>query len=127
VLQSVAYSVEEVRGKEWQERSFLNRCIDKAVANGNLTTLQQNDLALAIEFFLSVLPRVDEKVRSGVLATLDSIIYPFMRGRLAEMCGGAETTISPEDTFRGKIILLSVPIKEYQITGQLIQVLFLRL
>jgi type IV secretory pathway TraG/TraD family ATPase VirD4 len=54
-------------------------------------------------------------------------VYCFVRGRLAEMCGGAESTITPEDTFRGKIIILSVPIKQFHLTGQLIQVLFLRL
>ncbi len=43
------------------------------------------------------------------------------------LCGGEETNLTPEDTFRGAIIILDLPIKEFHQTGQFIQVLFTRL
>ena len=127
VLQSTPRSLEEVRSSEWQQKAFANQLVDRAVANKNLSAVQQADLALALEFVLSVLPRMDERLRSGIISTLDSIIYPFIRGQTANLCGGEETSLTPEDTFRGAIIILDLPIKEFHQTGAFVQVLFTRL
>jgi type IV secretory pathway TraG/TraD family ATPase VirD4 len=129
ILQSVPQSVEEVKSKEWQEKSFANQLVDRAVANKNLSAPQQTDLGLAIEYVLFSLPKMEERLRSGVTATLDSITYPFLRGRLATLCDG-KTNISPEYLYRGNrpaIILLDVPIKQFHQTGQFIQILWKRL
>jgi type IV secretory pathway TraG/TraD family ATPase VirD4 len=127
VLQSTPRSLEEVRSSDWQEKSFANQLVDRAVANKKLSTVQQTDLPLALEFILSILPRMDERLRSGIIATLDSVTYPFQRGQLAALCGGEQTNLTPEDTFRGAIVILDLPIKEYHQTGIFVQVLFARL
>ena len=47
----------------------------------------------------------------------------FLRGLLRNLfC--SELTVTPEDTFRGRIILLNLPVKEYNELGQFAQVLF---
>ena len=47
----------------------------------------------------------------------------FMRGLLRELfC--SELTFGPEDTFNGKIIILNLPVKEFNELGQFAQVLF---
>ena len=127
VLQSIPHTLEEVRSREWQEKAFSNQLVDRAIANTKLSRIQQKDLALALEFILAVLPRMDERLRSNILATLDSITYPFLRGQLADLCGGEQTTLRPEDTFDGAIIILDLPIKEFHQTGAMIQVLWSRL
>ena len=101
LLQSVPQSVNEVMSKEWQETSFANKLVDRAVANKQLTASQSSDLSLGSEYVLSVLPRMEERLRSGIMATLDSITYPFLRGRLATLCDG-KTNLCPEDCFRGR-------------------------
>ena len=129
ILQSLPQSIEEVKSKEWQESSYANQLLDRAIANKNLASAQQNDLALAIEYLLFVLPRMEERLRSGIMATLDSITYPFLRGRLSVLCDG-KTNLSPEHLFRGErpaIIILDLPIKTFHQTGQFIQVLWNRL
>jgi type IV secretory pathway TraG/TraD family ATPase VirD4 len=129
ILQSSPQSVEEVKSVEWQEKSYCNSLVDRAVANKQLTAAQQSDLALALEYVLSVLPRMEERLRSGIMATLDSITYPFLRGRLAALCDG-KTNLCPEDCFRGEraaIIILDLPIKQFHQTGQFIQILWKRL
>ena len=127
VLQSTPRSLEEVRSSEWQQKAYANQLVDTAVANKKLSAVQQADLALAIEAILSVLPRMDERLRSGIMATLDSVIYLFMRGQCANLCGGEQTNLTPEDTFRGAIIILDLPTKTYHQTGTFVQVLFARL
>jgi type IV secretory pathway TraG/TraD family ATPase VirD4 len=127
VLQSLPYSLEEVRSKEWQDSSFTNQLVDRAIASSKLSAIQQKDLGLGIEYLLSVVPRMDDRLRSGIIASLDSIIYPFMRGQLGNLCGGEKSTLTPEDSFAGAIIILDVPIKEFHQTGQFIQVLWKRL
>jgi type IV secretory pathway TraG/TraD family ATPase VirD4 len=129
ILQSSPQSMEEVQSKEWQEKSYANQLVDRAVANKKLSAVQQSDLGLAIEYELGVLPKMEERLRSGIMATLDSITYPFLRGRLAMLCDG-KTNLCPEDCFRGEraaIIILDLPIKQFHMTGQFIQILFKRL
>jgi type IV secretory pathway TraG/TraD family ATPase VirD4 len=127
VLQSVPRTLEEVGSEEWQAKSYVNQLVDRSVANKSLAAAKQSDLALALEFFLSTLPNMDERLRSNVIATLDSITYPFLRGQVATLCGAEKTTLSPENCFRGAIIILDLPIKEFHQSGQFIQVLWKRL
>ena len=129
ILQSVPLSLEEVRDKEWQEKSYANQLVDRGVANKGLTRIQQNDLGLAIEYLLSVLPRMEERMRGGIFGQTDSLLFPFQRGRLAALCDG-KTNLSPEHLFRGErpaIIILDVPIKVFHQSGQFISVLWKRL
>jgi len=47
----------------------------------------------------------------------------FLRGFLRTLfC--TDTTFEPEDTFKGRIIILNLPVKEYNELGQFAQVLF---
>jgi hypothetical protein len=113
---------EEVKSEHWQS-SFLNRLIDKAIANKNLTESQKSDLGVAIDYWLSIRPRMDEKTRAGVVATGTSITHRFRRGLIGELCG-TTTNLTPEDVFRGAITILDIPTKEYGESGQLFQALW---
>jgi type IV secretory pathway TraG/TraD family ATPase VirD4 len=129
ILQSAPLSLVEVRDKEWQEKSYANQLVDRAIANKDLTRFQQNDLAMAIEFLLSVLPRMEERMRGGIFGQTDALLFPFQRGRLAALCDG-KTNLSPEDLFRGErptIVILDIPAKVFHTSGVFITVLWKRL
>jgi hypothetical protein len=129
IMQSEPNSMDEVKSQEWQEKSYLNQLVDRAVANKNLSQSKQIDLRRAIEYGLWVLPRQDERLRSSVSATCDSLTFLFLRGTLAELVDG-KTNLTPEDTFAnesGAIIILDLPVKEFGVTGQLVQIMWKRL
>jgi type IV secretory pathway TraG/TraD family ATPase VirD4 len=121
VIDSAPYAPEEMTNPKWQESSFLNLCLDKlAEHEKDLTPIQQNDARVSLEFFANKFARMDERTRSGILATVQSIIWPFRYGPAAELCGN-ETNLTPEDIFRGRIVILDLPIKQYHDSGLMIQ------
>lgn len=123
VITDAAYSPEEVQSKEWQARSLLNALIDKATGRTDLSEVARTDLGVAIEYWLATFPRMDDRTRSGITATVSSVIYSFQRGHLAQLFD-TTTNLSPEDSFRGAVIVLDIPVKEYLELGQAAQVLF---
>src|ERR1022692_229120 len=92
IFQSIPRSLEELGSKEWQ-KGFLNQLVNRSAANKSLSKAKENDLRLAFEYFLGTVPRMDERVRSNIMATLDSITYLFLRGQVANLCGGEESTV----------------------------------
>ncbi len=129
LLQALPQSLEEVRTKEWQEKNYANHLVDRAAANKYLTYAQQKDVSGSIEYVLSGVPRMEERLRSGIMATIDSVLFPFLKGRLAELCDG-KSNLFPEDSFREgspAIIILDLPIKQFNQSGQFVQLCFKRL
>ncbi|HEX4614235.1 MAG TPA: TraM recognition domain-containing protein [Urbifossiella sp.] len=120
VLDSAPYSPDDFTDPKWQETSYLNTLLDRmADREKDLTSIQRNDARVSLEYFTRF-ARMDDRTRSGILATVQSIIWPFRYGPAAELCGST-TNLTPEDVFRGKIVILDLPIKQYHESGLLIQ------
>lgn len=83
-----------------------------------LQTIQEHG-----EFFLEAVPRLDNRPRTGIEATIGSLIFPFLTGKLSELfC--TSTTVTPEMAREGKIIILDVPVMKYGAAGAIGQTLF---
>ena len=64
-----------------------------------------------------------EKIKQLAGSAFTSMADCFLRGMLRTLfC--TDLTVKPEDTFDGKIIILNLPVKEYNELGQFAQVLF---
>lgn len=75
------------------------------------------------EFFITTVPRLDNRPRSSIEATLSNLIFPFLTGKLADLfC--ADTTVTPPLARDGKIILLDLPVLRYGAAGAIGQTLF---
>jgi type IV secretory pathway TraG/TraD family ATPase VirD4 len=120
IIDSAPYSAEDFTDPKWQESSYLNSLLDKlAEREKDLTPIQQNDARVSLEFFAKF-ARIDSRTRSGILSTVQSIVWPFRYGPAAALCGST-TNLTPEDAFRGKIVIIDLPIKEFHESGLLIQ------
>jgi hypothetical protein len=120
VIDSAPYSPEDVTSPKWQSSSYFNSLLDRVAAREpKLTAIQRNDARVAMEFFVNRFARLDPRTRSGILAQIQSIIWPFLCGPAAEVCG-TTTNLTPEDIFRGRIVILDLPIKLYHESGLLI-------
>jgi hypothetical protein len=124
IISSAPNSPEEVKSEEWQRDSWLNELVSRSVGREDLTPAQKVDLAVAIEFWLHDYAVLDEKTRSGIRATTQSLTFPFERSMLADLFGG-ESNCFPEDCYRrGAIIILDLPVKEFLEAGAAAQVLY---
>lgn len=103
ILGSAPQDRDERAEPDWQDSSYCAALIERAIENcsGDLPP----DLRQAVEYLLTDLPMLGDKTRSSLLETLATRIDYLCREPLHGMfsCG---TTVTPDDTFQGKVILL---------------------
>lgn len=87
--------------------SLMVKCVDHQISD-------------AVDYFLQTFRRLPEKTRATILAMLQSVIYPLNEYPLEKMFSG-DTTVSPNDAFQGKIIVVDVPVHTFKSVGQLAQ------
>ncbi len=122
IITSAPRSAEEADNPEWQKKSacfaLLEVAGSKAKEKGRV-----NDYELTRDFWLREFPNLAPETRSVIVSTFTSMADCFLRGMLRNLfC--TDLNFSPEDTFKGKIIILNLPVKEFNELGQFSQVLF---
>lgn len=122
IIVSAPSSPEAVNDPAWQQSSVCWQCIQEGEAK-NKTARQTNDFTLAVKYWLREFPALSEKPRSIITTNLTSMLDIFLRGALQELfC--TTTNIVPEVTHEGAIIVLDLPVKEYNEVGTLSQMLW---
>lgn len=74
-------------------------------------------------YFIDEFALLDNRTRSNILSTLMSRLTGLLRTPFRQLFS-ATTTIKPEDSFNGKVIILNLPVKEYGEAGRFAQILF---
>jgi hypothetical protein len=115
-------SVKDVTDPGWQNRSFMYAVMDAAMRRPQVP-LPRDVLADVINFWGETFPAIPEKTRGNIVITITAALDRFLHGRLARaFCG--RTTIVPELTFQGAIIVLAMPTLTWNEDGTIAQVLF---
>lgn len=122
VISSAARTNDEAEDADWMERSTCYKLIQ--VAKGRAKEIgRQDDFTLTEDYWLREFPGLAIETRSVIVSTFSSMADCFLRGLLRKLfC--TETTFRPEHTFEGRIIILNLPVKEFNELGQFAQVLF---
>ncbi|HEY3855216.1 MAG TPA: type IV secretory system conjugative DNA transfer family protein [Verrucomicrobiae bacterium] len=82
-----------------------------------------SDLRETFAYFLHELATLDSRTRSNLMMTVMAPLTALLRKPFRRLfCG--KTTVTPEDSFNGKIIILHLPVKEYGEVGRTAQMLF---
>lgn len=68
-------------------------------------------------------PDMPEKTRESVSATLKALLGEFVGEELLALLGG-ETTCSPDDVLAGKIVIVNVPVLEFDKIGKIANVVW---
>lgn len=122
IIQSAPLCLEETRSKGWQENSFCFHCIERG-ENQKKTSGEERDFELSARFWLREYPTLNDKTRSIVTTSFTSMADCFLRGVLNDLfC--QKTNLVPELTQEGVVIVLDLPIKEFDTIGRYAQVLF---
>lgn len=135
-IRSAPYTLEEAHpGKQlldelragghpiWWDTSFCADALQRAEERVQ-TLREQNDYAIASDYWLNEFPVLGDRTRSGIVATFTSVADQLLHGMAWELfC--TDTTIVPEMTYRnGAIIVLDFPVQEFQVLGRVCQGIF---
>lgn len=108
---------------EWWGKSFCAQCIHK-MEGKEMTTRSAHDFMIAANYWLKSFPALSDRTRSNIVATFTSVADMLLHGIAWELLA-TETNIVPEVTYRdGAIIVLDLPIQEYQEVGRVVQGIF---
>lgn len=124
IIATAPRSAEEAASEEWQNDPLCDCSAALELAEKNAKEKdRENDFAMARDYWLREFPCLAPDTRSGIVSTFTSMADCFLRGVLRRLfC--TDTNFGPESSFEGKVIVLNLPVKEYNELGQFAQVLF---
>lgn len=122
LITSAPQDTEQLESTSWQENSFCMRCIETGEANEK-PERARHDFELSAKYWLNEFPRLSDRTRSIVVSSFTSLADVLMRGTLHELFS-TRTTIVPEFSFEGAVIVLDLPVKEFDLIGQVAQLIF---
>ncbi len=122
IITSAPRSPTEAADPAWRGESVCHRLLE--VAEGRAEEKNRvPDFEMTRDYWLREFPSLADETRSVIVSTFTSMADCFLRGMLRTLfC--TDLTVQPEDSFEGKIIILNLPVKEYNELGQFSQVLF---
>jgi hypothetical protein len=107
-------SPDQARDPQWQEDS---KCW-QLLTQGRERAGQAHDFRMAEAYWLKEFPRTPEKTRQSIVATFTaSVAHHFCSETMHRLFGGG-TTVSPDDIFAGKIIVVNLPLLAYGQAGR---------
>lgn len=121
IITSAPRTPEEAESEKWRKQSACFTLLE--VAAGRVKPDRMPDLELTRDYWLMEFPSLAHETRSIIVSTFTSMADCFLRGLLRNLfC--SDVTFRPEDSFAGKVIILNLPVKEFNELGQFAQVLF---
>jgi uncharacterized membrane protein YgcG len=115
-------TVQEPTSREWQERAFMYKIMN-AAANNPRERMQNASLQNVINFWKEQWPAIPERTRGNIVITITAALDRFNHGRL-NRCFCGKTTIVPEMSFHGAVIVDAKPTLTWNEDGVIAQQLF---
>jgi hypothetical protein len=104
---SAATKPEQYTEPGFIERSFAGQTLRKAVDNPAVR-IEESELHGFLQYWFREFPAIPEKTRGNIVISMSTKLDRFRHGRMRSVfCG--RTTIVPEMTFHGAIIILCMP------------------
>lgn len=121
-ITSAPTHAKEVVDAEWQRRSFMYEVME-AAAHSPKVPMARTALRDVISYWAEQYPAIPDKTRGNIVITVTTTLDRFLHGRLNRaFCG--RTTLVPELTFHGAIIVLAMPTLSWNEDGIIAQQLF---
>ncbi|MDD2709223.1 MAG: hypothetical protein PHV34_14650 [Verrucomicrobiae bacterium] len=115
IILTAPKSDEEADDEQWKKTSKCCRACVKAF----LKQKGDFDIKRAVNYFLNDFPTMGDRQRSGITETWEGLADPLLRTPIRQkFC--TDTTFTPEDAIdRGKIIVVDLPVKEFDQAGRI--------
>lgn len=122
ITTSAPSSIDQYLDQEWRKGSLCAKMLLLAEARCKEIG-REKDFEIVKAYWTQEFAQLAVETRTSIVTMFSSMADCFLRGMLREMfCEGSN--FSPEDCFKGKIIILDFPVKEYGELGIFAQVLF---
>lgn len=118
IVNSAPQSLAQVADPKWQEASAcaaILREADKATAKADANI--RADFEECRNYWLQEFPVLSEKPRSIISLSFSMLVRPLITRPLRRLFS-EDTNIRPEDTFKGKIIIVDLPVQEFRLAGR---------
>ncbi len=126
IVRSAPLSREQAKDAAWQKESacwfFLEKARERCASADEET---QADYAECRAYFLDDFANLSEKTRSIITLMFTKLAAPFTARPLRRLFS-TDTTIRPEDTFVGKIILIAIDTQSYRLAGRVAALIWKR-
>lgn len=114
--------------QKWIDESFTVYCLTWASSVSPDNPKDHNAFDVARSYFLIDFAILAERTRSSITEYFYAFASPFRSGMLAEFFSGETSPeIKPEETFKGKIVILDFPVKKYLQVGVYAQAIYKKL
>ncbi len=128
IVRSAPQSRSELRSRTWKKSSVCSQLVSKADAIYKQlaeTDPRREDVKGTVGYWLGSFPNLSDRTRSVIVSSFTSKANELLRQPLRTLfCTNTSPDVTPEETFRGKIVLLDFPVKTYGEAGRLAQVLY---
>lgn len=103
--------------EKMNDRVFYDRIIAEKVP-------ESKALEIVHQFFFDHYKNLSEKTRSIIEFSFSGFLFRLMKEPVYSLFCSKPSTVTPEDSLKGKIILLNLPVKQYHKVGRDIQIMF---
>jgi hypothetical protein len=118
IVNSAPQNLDQTLDPKWQENSACAAIVREA---DKATLKASEDLRADFEecrnYWLQEYPVLSEKTRSIIALSFSMLVRPLITRPLRKLFS-ADSNITPEDTFNGKIIIVDLPVQEFRLAGK---------
>lgn len=118
IANSAPLSLAERDNAAWQERSACWQALREAERATENDPAARADFEECRSYWEQDFPALSDRTRSVVTLMFSMLVRPFITRPLRRLFS-EDTTIRPEDTFGGKIIIVDLPVQEYRLAGRM--------
>jgi hypothetical protein len=122
VIRSAPQAMSELSSRGWRD-GLCASLLAGATERRDLTEAQAQDLYQTVSYWCEEFPSLATRTRSLIVNSFTARAAALLRSPFREMFSET-TTVSPDDTHRGKVVILDLPIKTYGESGRIAQLLF---
>lgn len=118
IVSSAPQSLAQIADEKWQEHSAcaaILREADKATLKASDDV--RADFEECRNYWLSEYPVLSEKTRSIISLSFSMLVRPLITRPLRKLFS-TTTNVKPEDAFKGKIIIVDLPVQDFRLAGK---------
>jgi hypothetical protein len=117
VANSAPLSLAQRDDPEWRKTSACWRILREAEAATKDKPEARRDFEECRSYFEQDFPALSDRTRGVITLIFAVLVRPFITRPLRRLFS-EDTTVTPEDTFNGKIIIIDLPVQEYRLAGR---------
>jgi TraM recognition site of TraD and TraG len=119
IVASAPLSAEQAVNEKWKAESACGKILKEADdATKNAEAGIREDFMRCQKYWAVEFPNLSEKTRSIITLTFSMLVKPLITRPLRQIFS-ADTNITPEAAFEGKIIIVDLPVQEFRLVGRI--------